>query len=106
LAGYQLCIVYDSFEGIHVMRDFGVEEHFYMSGLEANLYKAVFQPVSMEYIKKLFCDVSEDSIKKILDNFVDKKIAIFVDGKYLALATRSSRYKWKKYNLLHALFEK
>lgn len=105
-SGFQLCIVYDSFDGIHVMRDFGKEEHFYMSGIEAALYEKIFQPISVENIMKNFINVSEDLIKSILVDFIDKKIAVYLDGKYLALATRSSRYKWKKYNLLHALFEK
>lgn len=104
-AGYQLCVVYDFPEGIHVMRNFGKEEHFYMVGLEAKIYEIIFRPTKIGEIKKQL-EIEECCIKEMLTKFVVEKIAVLLDGKYLALATRSSHFKWKKYNLLHALFER
>lgn len=104
-AGHQLCVVYDFPEGIHVMRDFGKEEHFYMTGFEAKVYELIYRPTKIDKIVAQF-KTEDNRIEEILSKFVEKKIAVFLDDKYLALATRSSRYRWKKYNLLHALFEK
>lgn len=103
--GYQLCIIYDNFDGVHIMRDYGYKEHFYLQGIEAQVYVSIFQPISLNKLKEFFEDNTE-FIENILSKFINFKIAIYLDGKYLALATRSTQYKWNKYNLLKSLFEK
>lgn len=103
--GYQLCVVYDDYEGIHVMRDYGKEEHFYLQGIEAQVYACIFQPVSLVKLQETFGE-KVNYLEHVLKKFIDCQIAIYLDGKYLALATRSTRYKWNKYNLLKSLFEK
>ena len=102
--GYQLCIVYDDFEGIHIMRNYEIEEHFFLKEIEAQIYVCIFQPMSLKSIQQILggeCGYLEN----ILNTFVNRKIAIFIDGKYLALATRSTQYKWNKYSLLKSLFD-
>lgn len=104
--GYQLCIVYDTNENncLHIMRDYGNEEHFYLKDMEAAVYICIFQPTSIENIISSVGG-SFESVHIILQQFIDRKIAIYADGKYLALAVRSTIFRWKKYDLLRSLFE-
>lgn len=103
--GYQLCFVYDNFDVVHIMRKYEKEEHFFFRGVEAEIYLYIVQPSSIEKIQKIM-GMEQNEIKKILESFVKKRIAIYMDDKYLALATRSTQYRWKKYNLLKELFER
>jgi len=102
--GYQLCVIYDDFEGLHIMRDYGHEEHFYLEGDEAAVYREIFRPQYPDRIEQAL-GLEETHVTDILHAFESSRIAVRVDGKYLALATRSSQFRWKKYDLLQSIFE-
>lgn len=104
-SGYQLCIIYDDFPGVHILKSYGEDQHYYLSGIEAAIYVSIFQPVSKEKIHETFFNLSEETIDKYLAYFLTENIAILLDGKYLALATRSTKFRWKKYNLIKSIFE-
>ncbi len=103
-SGFQLSVIYDDFNGIHILRKYENEEHIYLSGFDAELYEFISCPKRVERIKDEFSNRNID-LEYVLDYFLQKKIAVYLDGKYLAIATRSTSYKWKNYYLLKTLFD-
>lgn len=91
--GYDLYIDYTDSECLHIVRKYEDEQHFRLRGIYAEIYRRCFEPITKE---KLFRSInaSIEEIENALMDFIEMKIMIFMDGKYLALAVRRSAYKW------------
>lgn len=101
--GYQLSVVFDDFEGIHILRQYETEEHFFLSNDKALLYCMIMKPIKKETIVSQL-SIPEDLLDGYLSSFIDNKIAVCVDDYYLALATRSTEFRWTNYSLMTSLY--
>lgn len=92
-SGYALYVDYSDVEYLHIVREYDKRCHFYLSGIHAAIYKKCFEPITKEMLVS-HIDVSVEQIDQVLQYFIDSKIMIFWDDKYLSLAIRRSSYQW------------
>jgi len=80
---------------IKISRVGKISEIYELHGIKARIYNFFMRPMTMEdAVKELDC--SAELIKTELENFIADKITLTLDGKYLSLATRNTKYKYTK----------
>ena len=82
-----------------IVREYEEKQVFQLCGIEKLIYYYFYLPHSLQQAVTDL-QLSESILQNVLAGFVRNKIMIFLDGKYLSLATRSSKYRWQKFNVL------
>lgn len=91
---YRLCVDRSFRDGFRVIRAFGEMEVFDLPEPAASLYCFFFEPHTEDEAQAL--GLTPKAISNMIDRFMADRILVKIDGKYLALASDSSRYKWTK----------
>ncbi len=82
-----------------IVRDYGRLEEFHYTGLKRLLYAYFYTPHTLGQASADF-GISTEQIGIALKDFLDDQTMIYLDDKYLSLATRSSPYRWQKFNVM------
>lgn len=93
--GYALYIDHTDTRYLHLVRKYETEEHYYLLDNDRIIYEAI-RTASTYHEIVLKTKLDDGIIKKSLEYFLEIGVAIFLDDKYLALATDDSKYKWVK----------
>lgn len=92
--GYRLFIDNISGNEVVVIRKYEKEEVYRLNDLMGEIYLFLYEPCSSKQLCEKF-KISIELAKKMLQRLIDMKIAIYLDGKYMALATFPTKYRWK-----------
>lgn len=82
-----------------IVREYESKQVYRLCGLERLIYYYFYSPHSLHQAT-MELELSEPILQMILDKFVNDKIMIYLDGKFLSLATRNSQYRWQKFKVL------
>ena len=82
-----------------IVRDYGFWKEFHYTGIKRLLYAYFYIPHTLEQASADFGIVPEQ-LRTILSDFLEDQTMIFLDNRYLSLATKSSQYRWKKFNVM------
>lgn len=82
-------------DGIHIIRNYEQEEHFYYYGKSAELYQHCFQADTVSEAA-VALSITEEQCSSILSNFVKNGLMVFLDGYYLSVAEGNSLYRWTR----------
>ena len=82
-----------------IVRDYGRREVFHYTGIKRLLYAYFYTPHTLKKASTDF-GISPEQISVAIKEFLDDQTMIYLDGKYLSLATRSSPYRWIKFNVM------
>lgn len=61
----------------------------YLTGLKARIYRLAYEPVTPIELCRALPDDPEEDIREILDFLTERKLMIFLGGRYLALAVKT-----------------
>lgn len=92
--GYRLCVDRSFHDGFRIIRNFEETEVFDLPEPAATLYCFFFEPHTEQ--DALALGLAPKMISNMIKRFLAERILIRIDGKYLALASDSSHYKWTK----------
>ncbi len=97
--GYALYVSSDADGIIEIIREYDAIRKYSFSGIQRMLYIYFFTPHTLEQATNFF-SIDCDIILKYLTYFVEENIMLALDNKYVALATRHSKYKWHNFSVL------
>ena len=85
-------VMTEGFFGIILLdtRPCATEKSRILIGLSAKVYRLAWEPVSFKSLAKQLPEVSEEEIRKVLDDLISKKLMLSLSGKYLALASMNT----------------
>lgn len=92
-SGYALYVDYSDDEYLHIVREYEKRSHYRLSGIHADIYRKCFEPITKDMLISAI-DAPRNQIEQVLQYFIDSKIMIFLDDRYLSLAIRQSKYQW------------
>lgn len=82
-----------------IVREYEEKQIFRLTGVDRLVYFYFYSPHSLQHAAKEL-DLPVKLLQMTVDRFIQNKIMITLDGKYLSLATRNSQYRWKRFNVL------
>lgn len=92
--GFDIYIKYNK-QQLIIVRNYEVTEIFQLNDTETVVYETFSRPLTVTAGSELLrVDVNE--LEMVLRDFCDKKIMLYMDGKYLALANGNSKYRWTR----------
>lgn len=97
--GFALYEASSSEAGLCIVRDFETREEFHYTGLQQLVYTYFYTPHTIERATLDF-ELPVEQLSPILSGFLQDQTMIKLDGKFLSLATRSSPYRWQKFQVL------
>ncbi len=99
-AGYALYERPETTGTLTVVREYGSNcQEYPLNEVESALYQYCHTPRSLQNIQQLTEGSGWDA-SALLARWVQQEIMLFLDGKYLSLATGNSKYRWQKFQVL------
>ena len=71
---------------IYDTRPCASEKNRIIAGLSAKVFRLAWEPVSFHSLLEQLSGIDEEKLKMVLDDLIQKKLMIFLSGKYLSLA--------------------
>ncbi len=82
-----------------IVREYKEKQIYRLTGVDRLVYFYFYSPHSLQYAAEEL-ELPMKLLHLIVSKFIQNKIMIMLDEKYLSLATRNSRYRWKRFNVL------
>ena len=82
-----------------IVREYKEKQIYRLTGVDRLIYFYFYSPHSLQHAAEEL-ELPVKLLHLIVNKFIQNKIMIMLDGKYLSLATRNSRYRWKRFNVL------
>lgn len=97
--GYSLYVESLTEESLVIVKDYDEERRYRLTGVGMILYLYCFQPRAMDDIMNE-TRLPLETIQGQLQSFVEEGLMVYLDKKYLSLATRSTEYRWERFQVL------